>query len=1162
MLQRKIILLLFILNLFSSKAQIPQSPSEGLTPNAKSYERYGDIPVSLYTGTPNITIPLDTLESGKLTLPLSLSYHSAGVKAEEHPGWVGLGWTLNSGGAITREVRELPDEYDDPEYGQRGVMYHPSILKDSTFYSDWQKCDKFVNELSSESLSFLLRLDTEPDIFRFNFCNYSGFFILDSEGKWRVYCDSPLKVEIGDLSCIDKLNDIAPPVNRKCINNITLTDENGIKYLFGNESREYSIDIRRQPVSAPFCNTWKLIEITHPNGDYLKFEYEEGNPIASLTFIEQKELFTVSDIYVCNYGNPFGGQLMFPTYLKSIKGNDLYVKFSANNTSELSYSDDDYLDRLYYDGAEGSEGTTFCYLKKSWESETYSEEFAHIKWRKLNTITICDGEGKIFKNINFAYNDNPNERLALENVRIGGVLDYAEDIYQFHYKDLDKLPKYLSNQTDHWGYYNSKPRTLWETGECQQPDPVTATYGLLERIVYPTGGYTKLEFESNTYTSHLDISGCNLIENKETIAGGVRIKNIKNYSCDGALVNNRDFYYVKDYRKNATALQSCGILEGCPTYKLHRDFFDFEGLKYDIYGTASLVPATNPMGDIVTYPEVTEVLSNGSYIIHRFTSLNQESFRNEPLIFNMEGFYVNPPNSKANYRGKPLSTEYYSSDGTLRKRVKVSYIPHNGMKSFVGAWHLSIRRITMPDFVTVATSLRIYMYKTYIYPLMVAESTTETYEEGINIPHVETHKYTYNDKKQIKSDSFEYSFGKSRHTSTTEYHYMWEKDATYEKNMQLSAVASVEKYKDGKAIMSINNTYDFSGTFPVLTKVFQSYGKSKPVIKYQCLKWDKKGNPVFVIWGNKKQTCYLWNADFTYPVAEISNCSLPNMARILGFSPEEAPYHEHDIYNILDIVKKAQPQAFVTTYTYIPHIGVRSITSPSGNRNIYNYDSYGRLQSIYNSQNEIKHLFETSKAVAADPEQNYQDWKYLYHDYLTYSFGIIGPNVIMNGSTVHYTLNSGFIPGDCKWTIEGDTCDVDFLSNDDEVMIRNHHKKNSTASVTLKLSIYDAGGTVLGYKSKRIQLCQNKMDVQLVPYVFSKDSVVITASVTDKEGKIRNDYELYINGEYHKKSPDSAGTDYRRFNILRNRRRKYYHIVIKLDGDVFSKEYTDYELFK
>lgn len=1153
MLQRKIILLLFILNLFSSKAQIPHSPSECLTPNAKSYERYGDIPVSLYTGTPNINISLDTLKSGKLTLPLFLSYHSAGVKADEHPGWVGLGWSLSSGGAITREVRDLPDEYD-----KYGFMYHPSFLKDSTLFSDGQKCDKFFNDMCQENFVIPLMLDTEPDIFRFNFCNYSGFFILDSEGKWSVCCDSPLKVEVGDLSYIDKLNDVDPPATGKCINNIRLTDENGIIYLFGNESREYSVDITRQPVNAPLCNTWKLIEITHPNGDYLKFEYEKGNPIACLLFFEQAEFFTAPNSSQSNSADPFGGQLMFPTYLKTIKGNDLCVKFVTSTTNELSYSDDDYLDRIRRP-IDDLRANSYCYLKKLGESKTYSEEFSQIKWRKLNTITICDGEGKCFRSINFKYNDNPQERLALKSVRISGVLDYAEDIYQFHYKDIDKLPKYLSNQTDHWGYYNSHPRTYWETGECQKPNPVTATYGLLSKIVYPTGGYTELEFESNAYASHLDISGCNIIDNDETIAGGVRIKNIKNYSCDGALTNNRDFYYVKDYKKNTKTLQSCGILEGCPTYKIHREF---DQMVYDIYGTESLVPVSNPMGDIVTYPEVTEVLSNGSYIIHRFTSLNQESFRNEPLIYNIEGLSYNPPNDKANYRGKPLSTEYYAYDGTLRKRVSTSYIMHNGMKSFVGGWHFSVRQIGNPK-TGIANFLRTYMYKTYIYNLMMAESTTEIYEKDLNCPHVEIHRYTYNDKKQIKSDTFEYRFGKSRHASTTEYHYMWEKNVIYEKNMQLSAVASMEKYKDSKAIMSINNSYDFSESFPVLTKVCQSYGKSKPVIKYQCLKWDKKGNPVVVIWGNKKQTCYLWNADFTYPVAEISNCSLPNITEILGFSPEEAPYHEHDIYNMLDRVKKAQPQSFVTAYTYIPHIGVRSITSPSGNKNSYSYDSYGRLQSIYNSQNEKKYSFETSKAVSADPDQNYQDWKYLYHDYLTYfGYNIIGPDVIMENSTVHYTLNSGFIPKDYKWTIEGDTSEVEFFSHNDEVTIRNNHMRSSTASVTLNLSINDAEGNILGRKSKRIKLCQNKMGVKLVPYVFSKDTAVITLFVTDKGGKYRNDYKLYVNGEYYKKPSYSVGTDYWRFHILRNRRKKYYHIVIKLDDDVYSKEYTDYELFK
>jgi hypothetical protein len=31
---------------------VPKSPTEGLSPNARSFQRYGDIPVSLYTGTP------------------------------------------------------------------------------------------------------------------------------------------------------------------------------------------------------------------------------------------------------------------------------------------------------------------------------------------------------------------------------------------------------------------------------------------------------------------------------------------------------------------------------------------------------------------------------------------------------------------------------------------------------------------------------------------------------------------------------------------------------------------------------------------------------------------------------------------------------------------------------------------------------------------------------------------------------------------------------------------------------------------------------------------------------------------------------------------------------------------------------------------------------
>ena len=107
---------------------VPKSPTEGLSPNARSFQRYGDIPVSLYTGTPNISIPLATLRDGALTLPVELSYHSGGIKPDEHPGWTGLGWTLMLGGAITRSKNDMPDEVEGADLNA-GFFYTYSSLK-------------------------------------------------------------------------------------------------------------------------------------------------------------------------------------------------------------------------------------------------------------------------------------------------------------------------------------------------------------------------------------------------------------------------------------------------------------------------------------------------------------------------------------------------------------------------------------------------------------------------------------------------------------------------------------------------------------------------------------------------------------------------------------------------------------------------------------------------------------------------------------------------------------------------------------------------------------------------------------------------------------------------------------------------------------------------
>ena len=96
------------------------------TPNAAALGEFGDIPVSHHTGVPNISVPIFTVTEGELSLPISLDYHSSGVKVDEISSWVGLGWSLNAGGVITRTVQGKADEQCETCSLQDGGPTQPS----------------------------------------------------------------------------------------------------------------------------------------------------------------------------------------------------------------------------------------------------------------------------------------------------------------------------------------------------------------------------------------------------------------------------------------------------------------------------------------------------------------------------------------------------------------------------------------------------------------------------------------------------------------------------------------------------------------------------------------------------------------------------------------------------------------------------------------------------------------------------------------------------------------------------------------------------------------------------------------------------------------------------------------------------------------------------
>ena len=111
----------------SPKKQEPQDPKTQPTLNAVAggtpagqtststqdgifKNRFQDIPVNLFTGTPIIGFPIYTLsEPGGASVSIGLSYNASGMKGHDVASWTGMNWQMNMP-QISRIVKGIPDE--------------------------------------------------------------------------------------------------------------------------------------------------------------------------------------------------------------------------------------------------------------------------------------------------------------------------------------------------------------------------------------------------------------------------------------------------------------------------------------------------------------------------------------------------------------------------------------------------------------------------------------------------------------------------------------------------------------------------------------------------------------------------------------------------------------------------------------------------------------------------------------------------------------------------------------------------------------------------------------------------------------------------------------------------------------------------------------------
>jgi len=461
-------------------------------PEASALANFTEVPVSHYTGLPNISVPIYTIQEGGVSIPIGLSYHARGVQVSEIAPRTGTGWSLSYGGAISRQMRGRSDEH------------LKGYLNFSNSFTNFP-----LNELTraavmsnDETFSF----DFYPDQFTFNAGGVSGKFILDhTDGQ-------PLIQSYGDIN-ITYTQDSG--INGTKINAFVMTDPNGTKYYFGiskdglrtaqdyQNSVGYTVDhLGNQVLDPPatsadeYYSAWKLMDIETVQGDLISFFYESY----SAPYWRKS-----TDLHI---NTQQGGTTTGVNGMSNLA--DIRTKISRVQNYEYQIS------RIEFN--EGRDKIEFI------KQTTTREDFVGYA---LDKVAIYH-DGNLVKgfDLNYEYTtstdtsnmlptlpNQPELLMYFKRLFLKEVAEYGSDnaylpAYEFTY-DSQVLPSVLSSRQDYWGYYNGAldngPFTrVYPYGHYvpnRRVDTLKSEAGILKEIKYPTGGKVKFTYEHNKGTN-------------------------------------------------------------------------------------------------------------------------------------------------------------------------------------------------------------------------------------------------------------------------------------------------------------------------------------------------------------------------------------------------------------------------------------------------------------------------------------------------------------------------------------------------------------------------------------------------------------------------------------------------------------------------------------
>ncbi|XLS28399.1 hypothetical protein ACJD0Z_14475 [Flavobacteriaceae bacterium M23B6Z8] len=502
------------------------------SPEVAALGTFGNLPVNKYNGTVNVRVPIYQIDFEGLTIPVNLSYNTGGIRVNQDASWVGLGWNLSEGITITREVNDFEDIRNaDVETESVGWIFTENYLVR-------EEVNNFEPKVASVHLKYLDSLmtlnkprDMQPDLFTVNTPSGSCKFYLPKKASGENVLAALI---------LDQRNfKITYTISTQ---EFQVIDPNGFTYHFTEKEKStgysswdaapgtinqqtllqgippWSTNQTRYMISA-----WKPSKIVAPFGQELFFTYESGFFLSYPSFSESYN-FTIHNTPINGQTQNFENTISAPN-AASASMNAFHTLHTSTITGDfgsvtftISNNRDDLFSVAAFRQLSGISGWT-----PSIQPHAYDP-------KKLQQITVRNSQNEIVTSAQFFHSYfNQDEattsdkekylRLKLDSLHI------QDQRYHFQYKNSNSLPPKDTKGTDFWGFYNgldTNPHRIpsmnrffevhtpsWnnnqnyecfykQTGVSRKSDPAYASYGMLEKVTYPTGGSTEMHYEGHT----------------------------------------------------------------------------------------------------------------------------------------------------------------------------------------------------------------------------------------------------------------------------------------------------------------------------------------------------------------------------------------------------------------------------------------------------------------------------------------------------------------------------------------------------------------------------------------------------------------------------------------------------------------------------------------